>query len=524
MIDKNLFLTEYQDLDDRLLNGRIEQEGKVIGCLWKNPDLYDDYNNLNSECFTSMDGKYYYALGKKMAQQGYEAFDEITVTTYIQTHEMLRDKFESKGGYENIKSLIDTMNVANIHSYIDDVFKSNIIIGLYNEGFNIFNKVTIKDGEKEKIVIPFELFHSMTSTQVSEWYDWRVQSLTMDKTMGNTKIVDLDLDDKFIEACDSGQMMGLPYDIIGTDIHGKSIYGSPILNASTLGIHKGYTELIGAYSGCGKSSWILAERVMPIIYQNEKVCIIANEMNIDDYKAIILPMILAYHFDYYGLTRKHLKQGGFSEEQKNMIGQAQKYYREHYYGKLKFADIDNYDMNTMKIIVRRMSRQGVGYYIYDTFKAGNMQDVNSRGQLIEASKTLHQLAKKYKVAITIVMQCAIHTENVRYTNSSCLSEAKAVKEVVTQMVLFRKIFPDEFAEEKYDIKPYRFMKDDKTGKWLKTKEYIQLDTTKQYRIFFLCKTRADEDDKCIVQEFSGAWNRWREVAFCTVSHVDTRAK
>lgn len=522
-MDKQYFLEEYQELDERLLNTRIEQEGKVIGCLWSNPDLYDDYKDLNRECFISRDGRYYYSLGKKMAQQGYEVFDEITVETYINNHDMLKNKFEEKGGYENIKGIIDIVNVKNVNTYIDDIFKGNIIIGLHNEGFNIFNKIKVTEGEKEKTVIPIELFKNMTSTQVSEWYDWRIQSLTMDKTMGNTKIVDLDLDDKFISDCNSGKLMGLPYNIIGEDINNKPIYGCPILNKSTLGIHKGYTELIGSYSGGGKSSFILAERVMPVVYNGEKICIIANEMTINDYKAIMLPMILAYHFHYFDLTRKHLKQGNFTEKQLEMIKKAQQYYREHYLGKVKFADIDNYDMNTMKIIVRRLSRQGVGYYIYDTFKAGNMQDNNARGQLIESSKMLHQLAKKYNVSITIVMQCAIHTENVRYTNSSCLSEAKGVKEIVTQMVLFRKIFPDEFSGEKYDIHPYRHLKDS-DGKWLKSTEEITLDPSKQYRIFFLCKTRADEDDKCIVQEFRGAWNKWKEIGFCTPSHIDTRAK
>ena len=133
-------------------------------------------------------------------------------------------------------------------------------------------------------------------------------------------------------------MNGLPFDALGEDIDGNLIYGCPILNYSTLGIHKGYTELIGAFSGCGKSSFILAERVMPIIYHGEKVALIANEMSIEDDKDIILPMILAYHFKYFKLTRKHLKQGRINDEQREMIKKAQKYYREHYYNKLFFVE------------------------------------------------------------------------------------------------------------------------------------------------------------------------------------------
>lgn len=523
-MDKEMFLEEYRELDDRLLENRLLMEGKVIGCLWQNPDLYEDYKDLNTKSFITNDGRYYYKLGQKMAEKGYEYFDEVTVNGFIQEHSILKDKFIEKGGYENVKTIMNAINIKNIDTYVDDIFKYNLILGLNKEGFNVFDEIEIEENDKTKKIIPIDLFKNMTSEQVSNWYDWRLQSLTMDKVMGNTKIIALDIDDEFIKKCESGEMNGLPFDTIGEDIDGNLIYGCPILNYSTLGIHKGYTELIGAFSGCGKSSFILAERVMPIIYHGEKVALIANEMSIEDYKAIILPMILAYHFKYFKLTRKHLKQGRINDEQREMIKKAQKYYREHYYNKLFFVDIDNYNMDTMKVVARKLSRQGVNYYIYDTFKAGNMNDSNARGQLIEASKMLHQLAKKYNISITIVMQCAIYLENVRYVNSNCLAEAKAVKEIVTQMVLFRKIFPDEFYGEKYDIKPYRRMKDKETGKWLKTKEFIKLDPEKQYRIMFLCKTRADEDDKCIVYQFDGAYNVWREIGLCTPSHVDSRAK
>ena len=522
---KTKFLQEFRELDERLITeNRLILEGKVVGCLWSNPDLYNEYKDLVSESFITEDGRYYYSLGKKMSKKGYEVFDEITVLTYIQENDILKSNFEKKGGFSNIKTVISSVNTKNLHTYIDEVFKANIIIDLHNEGFNLFNEILVTEGEKSKKVIPFEMFKNMSSTQVSEWYDWRLQSITMDKAMGNTKIVYLDLDDDFINSCDRGENMGLPYDVIGEEIEGKLIYGCPILNSSTLGIHKGDVELIGAFSGCGKSSYILANRVMPVIYHSEKICIMANEMDINRYKAIILPMILAYHFRYFGLPRQSLKKGKFTEEQWVMIRKAQTYYREHYNNKIAFVDIDNYDMSVAKTTIRRLSRQGVNYYIYDTFKAGNMESSNTRGQLIESSKTMYQLAKKYDVAITIVMQLAIHMENVRYVTSACLSEAKGVKEVISEMVLFRKLWEDEYDGEKYDVKPYRFIKDKQTGKYLKAKEYIQLDKDKIYRIFFLDKTRNDSDGKCVLYQFDGSWNKWKEIAYCTPSHIDARGK
>lgn len=517
-------LDKFENTDKRLLEGRIILEGKVIGCLWGNPDLYDDYKDLKSESFITEDGRYYYSLGKRMYSRGYEVFDEVTSLTYIQENDMLKPKFDEKGGYANIKAVMDSINSKNVHSYVDDILKSNILISLYKEGFNIFEKIEIEEGDKVKEVIPFELFKSMNSEQVSSWYDWRLQSISMDKSMGNTKIVDLDLDDDFLASCDNGEEMGLPYDIVGEDIDGKLIYGCPILSSATLGIHRGDCELIGAFSGKGKSSFVLANRVMPVVYRGEGICIMANEMGINKYKSILLAMVLAYHFKDYSLTRQHLKKGGFNPEQWEKIRKAQKYYREHYKGKIKFVELDNYGINDTKRIIRRLSRQNISYYIYDTFKSENMASDNTRGQLIENSKILYQLAKKYDVGVTIVMQLAIHMEGARFLTSACLSEAKGVKEVMSEIIIFRELWSDEYTDEKYDVKPYRFIYDKVTRKYTKTKEYIALDPDKRYRVFFLDKTRNADDGQCILYQFDGAWNKWTEIGFCSPSHIEKRGK
>ena len=199
-MDKEMFLEEYRELDDRLLENRLLMEGKVIGCLWQNPDLYEDYKDLNTKSFITNDGRYYYKLGQKMAEKGYEYFDEVTVNTYIQEHSILKDKFIEKGGYNNIKGIMDTINIKNVDSYVDDIFKYNFIIGLDKEGFNIFNPVTIEENGKIKKIKPIDLFSNMDSEQVSDWYDWRIQSLSMDTCMGNTKIIDLDIDDAFLKS------------------------------------------------------------------------------------------------------------------------------------------------------------------------------------------------------------------------------------------------------------------------------------------------------------------------------------
>ena len=497
-----------------LLENRPIIEGQVVGVLWKQPDLYDDFDSLNAEAFITEDGQFYYAIGKEMYRRGYELFDEQTVLAFLTNNKILLEGFEKRGGYANIQEVIDIVTLENANTYVDDLFKWNILNNLYIEGFNLFNKIKVEGKE----ICPFNILKKMSSQQVADWYEWRIENITLNKSLGNIKIVDLTIDDEFINKCNSGEEMGLSYAKIGTDINGKTIWGSPILSNSTMGIHKGDVEVIGASSGKGKSSYVLAERVFPIIENGEKVCVMANEMNIDKYKKILLSMILAYKFNYFKITRRNLTKGNF-DDKLDQIKKAQKYFNEHYKGLIKFVKLTDYGMNTAKRIVKKLSKEGVGYFIYDTFKAESMADENVRGKLIENSKIFFRLAEKYNVEVTIVMQLAIYMDNTRFLTSACLSEAKGIKEIVSEILLFRELWDDEYDGGKFDVKPYRFVKDE-NGKYTNTKEYITLDKNKKYRLMFVDKTRNDDDGKVVLYEFNGAWNLWREIGFATVSHIN----
>ena len=164
-----------------------------------------------------------------------------------------------------------------------------------------------------------------------------------------------------------------------------------------------------------------------------------------------------------------------------------------------------------------MAKQGFGYALYDTFKAEDAASATVTGELIEASKQLLQVAEKEDIGIIITMQLAIYMENTRYLSSACLSNAKGVKEIVSELVLTRPLWDDEFNGQKFDVHPYRFKKDS-TGKFTKIKEEIQLNPDKKYRLVFLDKTRNDEGETVLLYQFDGAWNKWIELGYCTPKH------
>jgi hypothetical protein len=81
----------------------------------------------------------------------------------------------------------------------------------------------------------------------------------------------------------------------------------------------------------------------------------ANEMVIDEYKQVILSMILAYYLKYYGLTRRHVKKGGYTKEQQEWIKKAQQYYRQNFYGKIHFVKLHDYGMDSSKRVIKRLA-------------------------------------------------------------------------------------------------------------------------------------------------------------------------
>lgn len=94
---------------------------------------------------------------------------------------------------------------------------------------------------------------------------------------------------------------------------------------------------------------------------------------------------------------------------------------------------------------------------------------------------------------------------------------KGVKEVVSELILMRKLWDDEYTGEKFDVKAWKYIKDG-NGKITGSKEYLTLDKDKRYRIMFLDKTRNDEDDICVISRFDGQWNQWKEIGYCNPKH------
>ena len=140
-----------------LLKGRIEAEGNVISCFFKDMLLLDD-TTFEQKDFITADGLFYFSMLKNLRKKGFYSLDEITILSNM--NEDVIGRYEDCGGWEAIQHQIDIINVQNFDTYIDILYRENILLHMHDDGFNLLKEIMVND----KPVVPLKLFRKMTLT------------------------------------------------------------------------------------------------------------------------------------------------------------------------------------------------------------------------------------------------------------------------------------------------------------------------------------------------------------------------
>lgn len=262
---------------------------------------------------------------------------------------------------------------------------------------------------------------------------------------------------------------------------------------------------------CGKSSFIFNNIVIPLNEQGIGVGIISNEMRSKTYKMLLLIYVLTHELNYWKMTRKKLKMGNFNEEEHEMLRKAQNIINEKY-SNIKFIKLESDNLEMVFKHIKKMAHMGVTAFMFDTFKSDDVMNTAMWESLLLNSRKLYHLVDSLNIGMVLTYQLALYTTNQRWLDAGCLSNGKQIKEVFSEMVYMRQLWADEYTNEKYDCKPWRFKKVGDT----RIKENIELDPEKKYIVCFVDKTRNDEDKKTILFQWDGQWNKWQEIGFCTI--------
>ena len=260
----------------QLLKGRIEYEGNVVSCFFKDMLLLDD-TTFEKDDFITVDGRFYFSLLKDLRKKGFYSLDEITILS--NSKQEVIDQYEDCGGWDSIQHQMDIINTQNFDTYIDILYRENVMLRMCDDGFNLLKEINIKD----KKVIPLKLFRKMTAEEVTDWYEARISTYGTGYSSKILEEEEIDFDDEFIESCAEGEENGVPFDIAGYDKNGEEINCFPFLSRQIMGLLEGTLTMMGGFSSAGKSTWWITV-LMALLYYDRKILIISNEENIKKFK------------------------------------------------------------------------------------------------------------------------------------------------------------------------------------------------------------------------------------------------
>ena len=191
-----------------------------------------DECDFKSTDFITSDGVFLFSILKKIKSLGFSVVDEVTILTSMPDN--IVESFQKIGGYETIKNITDVVNIQNTEVYIDNLYRENIILKLWDDGFNLIKPVIDTNGKE---IIPIKLFRKMDSEGVLDWWESRLSSYGTGYT---TKILEdnyLDFDDKYFENMDSGEETGVPFDFAGDDINLEEMRCLPFISNNVGGYY-----------------------------------------------------------------------------------------------------------------------------------------------------------------------------------------------------------------------------------------------------------------------------------------------
>lgn len=473
---------ELNKIIDEINQGRERPEGCFVACFWKDPTLYDDYKDIDMNDFVSEEAKFYFNLGKALRNQGLNTIDSVSVDNFLSYHEKIKDQFYEYGGWREIEELQGVVTVDNAQSYLDDIVKRNALIHIAKQNNKLFSNVS--------------QFQKMSAEEVYETFD-AINSAVNLKCTKESKIENLQITDGDVLELKSGAANGVSYK-----------KASPLLNYTTLGLPIGDIMLLTGHSGAGKTSFAF-NMMLGVVSDGTPVGILSNEMQLMAYKILLLSYVLTEELKYYQLTRKKLKMGNWTEEEEQMVLKARDIINRKYADMIFFVKVFD---NSSSLIIKHMKRlarlKGVKVFLWDTFKSDDSMTDKMWQELLMSSRRIFNIVAKESWSLVCTFQLALYTTNQRYLDAGCLSNSKQIKEVVSEHIMLRKLWHDEYPGERYDCKPFKY-----EGK---IKIEVKLDPNKTYVVAFIDKTRNDENARCIIYEWESVWNRWKELGYCNI--------
>lgn len=474
-------------LPKELIQSRKEIEARFVFSLWKEPETFADYENeidYENDMITG-DGKFFYSLGLKMYKAEFTVFDDIAIDSFLSPHEEMYKTFNEKGGFTIVAEARSIINAENNEKYYDDLLKSNAMINLHKIGYDIETR--------------YERLNEMTYEQMEDYMEYVLNEVFLKSSSTGVNTADMTTGYKaWIEQWNMGMDTGYPI-----------AFNS--MNYNLAGIHRKNLILHLGHIGQGKTSTSIFMYLLPTIESGEKVCVIANEQDENQWRQMLLSTIVFNKIGYNKLNRQKFLFGGFSAEDLVAMAKAEEWLKE-YEGNFELVHLTDYSVSTVKRIMKKYAKRGFGLFLFDTLKPVDESSPRAWAEFSEMAKALFLVAQKEDVAVIATAQLSSSSNGRKYLDLSCIGKSQAIAETAGQVIMFRPMKHEE--KEKMEVYQWKSVGDN--GKSIKVKK--ELNVEKDYVIFFIAKNRYGAGDIQIVCERNMAFNYYKEIGYCHMEY------
>ncbi|MFQ9298736.1 MAG: DnaB-like helicase C-terminal domain-containing protein [Clostridia bacterium] len=502
-------MLNYNDLPDYLKTGRKSSEACVLGCLYEDPVLLNDYD-IDSELFISEEGSFLFTILKTLSNKKINKINDTEIR--LNCNADILKQYREYGGFKIIETLRRTVDLKNFESYLDDLQKSNLLINYYADGLNLEQEIQVETKKGIINISWLELFKNMTCEEIIAFRESRENNYIKTSIDNSIKEHTGYIPDSYLDNLLQGGEIGLMFDKVGDTNF------MPYLSKEVLGLKRQTLSMLSANVNCGKTTW-MSNLILSLATNDNTILCVTNEQRIEDFFTTFIVYILCNVLDYKKINKRKIKSGTLSEEDIEMVKQAKKYYDENLSDKIIIASMLDTNMGGLSKLVRKYKNShNISAVIYDTFK----QEFKGNGEasykdLIRDSRELHTLCKKYDVVGLCCIQTSQTYDGELFLTLSMLSGAKAINEILHGLYMMRALYPQELDKDSpFYCHPFRRVKNEKTGKW--EEEEVTLNPNNHYRVLFITKSRdtltAVDTQEAIIMSFNTFSGTFQERCMC----------
>lgn len=505
-----------------------KNEQILIAILWYNPTNYRSLqaHKFTEKSFVDKSTYVYFTIGKLMYEYGLTNFDNLSVYTFLDKRDDLKNSFEDAGGWNVIDNVVQTLapeEISNLEYHANEILKFQALRYLYENGL-----ISSENDKTLKILLDKSI------EEVKMFFSHKLNSSLAQFNSSNYEIKDL-IDESLydtIENLKNGIEGAIPF------------YNSSTLNKLTKGWQRGKLYYLEMPSGLGKSTFSRNIFLPSIIENQENSLIFVNEESIDTWRVNLLITIANTKIKEGVVFRDNVVGGELKSEDETLLKKAADWLIEHQQDFIiKIIALKSYKFADVIKIIENYSPYHITTVIIDTFKpdTGTSSANMSRWESFsENAQELYDVIKKENMNIRCLatVQLKLDANKSSYLGLENTGKSKEIVEVADVVMQGRQVLANEYPGQKNAMKVYKyklnkdyenslnqeenpdddygFGDDDneekkKKSKWDKVE--VVLDDEKSYIVLFFGKNRDGATNKQIVYEVDYQRNLVYEIGF-----------